>query len=78
MNKTFIKQIVDDNRTIEKLIWLDDTTCVATVEDPIIAYEEPGQDQMVPWFAVYQGGEITMRVPAWMVCVMYETKPATK
>ncbi len=41
----------------------------------IRAYGEPGHMAMLPWFAVYNGDEILMRVPAHKVGVTYKVIP---
>ncbi len=66
-----VPEILEDDREINA-IWIDDQWGWV-VEEPrvshdvctgIIAYGEPGQHCLLPWFAVYNGDDIVARVPA--------------
>lgn len=39
--------------------------------DKIVAYDEKGVGDFMPFYAVYRGDQIHARVPAWAVTVFY-------
>ncbi len=71
-----MKTILEDDRPI-KTIHFEGTNpgttavgvgCVTKIE----AYPEPGLHCSLPWIAVYEGDEITVRVPATAVSIIYD------
>ncbi len=43
----------------------------------IVAYGEPGDGALVPWFAIWRGDKIVKRIAAAHVSVHYFTRPPT-
>jgi len=73
-----IKTIVTDHRTIEGLYYDDERGSCFVAGHPmcekIIAYEEKGQGDLVPYFAVFHNGQVSQRVPAYKVTVVYKAE----
>ncbi len=68
-------QIYDDRRPI-KSIWFDQDRHILVGQgrpevEAIVAYPEKGQADFTPWLAIYRGGQITDRIPAWKVRIRY-------
>lgn len=67
--------IYDDARRIES-IWFDNKRHIEVNQglprvEKIVAYREPGLSSDTAWLAIYRGGVITARVPAWQVHIVY-------
>lgn len=76
-DKMEVPAILDDKRTI-RAIWFEGENAGGHSTDEhwnaskIVAYGEPGEYCMKPWFAVYDhAGNLSHRVPAQMVVVVY-------
>ena len=63
-----------EKQSISSIVWPDDTFFRVGVlgVTRIEAYDEFGDQCMVPWLAVYKGDTIRARVPANQVLVNYE------
>jgi hypothetical protein len=70
-----LKSILEDERTITYVAYTSpnadgDFPMWTTVEgrwkncEKIVAYPEPGMGAYVPWFAIFDGGEIIARIGA--------------
>lgn len=73
-----VTKMLQDTRTIES-IWLSaEKDLNWTIEqhevDKIEVYGEPGQGAMVPWFAIWIGGKIRVRVNAARIESVVYTK----
>lgn len=68
--------IYDDPRPIIS-IWFNDAQHIKVGQglkpsvEAIVAYREPGMGSDTPWLAVYRGGAVTDRIPAWKVRIRY-------
>jgi hypothetical protein len=71
-------RICDDDREIESVYYSgEDAGGWSTVQkghlcEKIIAYNEPGPNGPMPFYAVYRNGEVYCRIPAYMVYVYYK------
>ena len=77
-------KIIEDEREIVRIVWDNEEAAevggLVGASDHrkitrIESYGEPAQYCNVPWFAVYVGDEIAMRVPAGQVSVQYAPGP---
>ena len=75
MSKLSIETIMEDERPIESIWWNDDDGTHCEVGrggiTAIQAYGENGHMAVVPWLAVMKGNEISHRVPAHQVEIVY-------
>ena len=63
--------ILTDERSISGISFGVDSIRVGSEGVTCIkAYQEPGQNAFVPWFAVFEGDEIVSRANAAMVAVV--------
>lgn len=68
--------IFDDPRPIHS-IWFNDSQHIKVGQglkpsvEAIVAYREPGMGSDTAWIAIYRGGAITDRIPAWKVRIRY-------
>lgn len=68
----------DDPRPIEALMLLNGNTRKWNVTvgsggvTEIVCYRENGQNACIPWFAIFEGEEITMRVSGERVAIRYQ------
>lgn len=71
----FYTKLGQDRRQIRSISWDDADGSSFSVGQSgvtkIEAYEEYGEQCMIPWLAVYRGDEVAARVPAHKVSVFY-------
>lgn len=71
-----MEKITQDKREIASLHYDDeDSSCHLSGQhgcEKIVAYEEKGPLDFVPYFAIYKDGVINQRIPAYKVSVVYK------
>ena len=64
--------IIKDDRKIVKLVYEDgEAFSVGKSITKIVAYEENGQMEAVPWFEIWEGDFLSGRVNAATISVVY-------